>query len=132
MSQYASTSAGSDGFQPIRRWKIERIDSLRAITQRVRAAFANYLDGTGHDAHVIAIELLAILDEMERHLPRDVDEATLKQITDDFDAYAKKRAADLIRQDALRDDHLQKIAESAFCLGYKAGVVDVSASQRRP
>jgi hypothetical protein len=124
------TDAGSAHFAPDRIWNSSEIVDLRDRARGVRNAFANYLDGTGRDAHTIAVELIAILDAMERRLPRDVDEVTLKQITEDFDAYAKKRAADLIGRDALRDDHLRKIAETAFCLGYKAGVVDLSATQR--
>ncbi len=39
--------------------------SLRERADRVRAAFANYVDGTGRDAHEIAAALPTILDELE-------------------------------------------------------------------
>jgi len=39
---------------------------LRERAERVRAAFANYIDGTGRDAHEIALALPAILDELDR------------------------------------------------------------------
>ena len=39
---------------------------MRERAASVRAAFANYIDGTGRDAHEIATALPAILDELER------------------------------------------------------------------
>lgn len=39
---------------------------LRERAERVRVAFANYVDGTGRDAHEIAAAFPAILDELER------------------------------------------------------------------
>ncbi len=53
---------------------------------------------------------------------------TTQKIVDDFDASAKKRAAELLghRENA----PLQATAEIAFCLGYKAGVFDLGAALR--
>ena len=57
----------------------------------------------------------------------EFDPATQK-IVDDFDAHAQKRFTELLghRQNAV----LQTTAEVSFCLGYKAGVIDLGATQR--
>ncbi len=55
-----------------------------------------------------------------------LDPATQK-IVDAFDAHAKKRFLELLGH---RDSPLQATAEISFCLGYKAGVIDLSAAQR--
>lgn len=63
----------------------------------------------------------------------DLDSAT-QQIVDDFDALAKKRAAELLLKPDSRgvelNEALQAVRESTFCFGYKAGVVDLGASLR--
>jgi len=50
---------------------------LRERAARVRDAFANYIAGTGRDAHEIAMALPAILDELDRlrryACPRELD-----------------------------------------------------------
>jgi len=51
-----------------------------------------------------------------------------QQIVDAFAAHAKKRFLELLGQ--RENPHLQTTAEVSFCLGYKAGVVDLSAVQR--
>lgn len=129
MSPIDPTAPRAD-FEPVRNWTSAYVTDLRECAGRVHEAFANYVNGTGLDAWYVATVLPAILDELERVrlTPRAVDEATLKTIVEDFDALAKKRAAELLRADL--DDHLRGIYESAFCLGYKAGVVDLSATQR--
>lgn len=58
----------------------------------------------------------------------DFDPATQKLI-DDFDVHAKKRCAELLS--ASTNQPMQAIRESAFCLGYKAGAIDLSASIRQ-
>ena len=57
----------------------------------------------------------------------DLDPATQK-IVDDFDAQAKKRAAELLAPTA--NEPLQATREISFCLGYKAGVIDLGAALR--
>lgn len=58
----------------------------------------------------------------------ELDPATQK-IVDDFDAQAKKRAAELLgRTD---NEPLQATREISFCLGYKAGVIDLGVEQRQ-
>ena len=57
----------------------------------------------------------------------EFDPATQK-IIDDFDAQAKKRSAELLSH--ADSDPLQRIRELAFCLGYKAGVIDLGAAMR--
>lgn len=56
----------------------------------------------------------------------EFDPATLK-IINDFDAHAKKRFLELLGH---RDSPLQATAEISFCLGYKAGVIDLGDVQR--
>jgi hypothetical protein len=64
----------------------------------------------------------------------EIDPAAQK-IVDDFDAYSKKRAeellapAEVIPLTGLRR-RLQAMRESSFCLGYKAGVIDLGAAHR--
>lgn len=53
---------------------------------------------------------------------------TIKQVVDDFDAHAKKRAAELLV--STPNEPLQATREIAFCLGYKAGVIDLGAVLR--
>jgi hypothetical protein len=57
----------------------------------------------------------------------ELDPATQK-IVDDFDAQAKKRAVELLFRTA--NEPLQATRESSFCLGYKAGVIDLGAALR--
>ena len=57
----------------------------------------------------------------------EIDPVT-KQVVDDFDAHAKKRAAELLASRS--NDPLQATRVLAFCLGYKAGVVDLSPALR--
>ena len=57
----------------------------------------------------------------------EFDPSTQK-IVDDFDAHAKKRAAELLA--STPNEPLQVTRETAFCLGYKAGVIDLGASLR--
>lgn len=57
----------------------------------------------------------------------DLDPATQK-LVDDFDAQAKKRGAELLA--STPNEPLHVMRESAFCLGYKAGVVDLGSSIR--
>jgi hypothetical protein len=57
----------------------------------------------------------------------EFDPATQK-IIDDFDAHAKKRAAELLT--CTDNEPLQATRETSFCLGYKAGVVDLGAAHR--
>jgi len=57
----------------------------------------------------------------------DLDPAT-QQVVDDFDAHAKKRAAELLA--STTNEPLQVTREIAFCLGYKAGIVDLGAALR--
>lgn len=50
-----------------------------------------------------------------------------QKIIDDFDALTKKRAKELLeasKAEGKRGEILTAIRESAFCLGYKAGVID--------
>jgi hypothetical protein len=61
------------------------------------------------------------------HAALELDPATQK-IVDDFGALAKKRFTELLGR---RDNGiLQRAAEISFCLGYKAGVIDLGAAQR--
>jgi hypothetical protein len=53
-----------------------------------------------------------------------------KQIVDDFDAHAKKRAAELLTSTTNAPLGMQATREIAFCLGYKAGVIDLGATLR--
>ena len=53
------------------------------------------------------------------------DEATQK-IIDNFDTHAKNRASDLLTSST--NKALDEVRELAFCLGYKAGVTDLSAA----
>jgi hypothetical protein len=57
----------------------------------------------------------------------EFDPATQK-IIDAFDAQAKKRGAELMHR--TDNEPLQATREIAFCLGYKAGVIDLSAAHR--
>jgi len=57
----------------------------------------------------------------------ELDPATQK-IVDDFDAYSKKRASELLTSSEIAP--IQAMRESAFCLGYKAGVIDLGAAHR--
>jgi hypothetical protein len=56
-----------------------------------------------------------------------LDPATQK-IIDDFDAHANKRCTELLGHCV--SARLQATAEDSFCLGYKAGVIDLGAAQR--
>jgi hypothetical protein len=56
----------------------------------------------------------------------EIDPAAQK-IIDDFDAHAKRRFAALLGR---QGSPLQATAEVSFCLGYKAGVIDLGAAQR--
>lgn len=60
-------------------------------------------------------------------MTHEFDPATQK-IIDDFDAHAKKRAAELMTR--TENAPLQAMREIAFCFGYKAGVVDLGAVRR--
>jgi hypothetical protein len=60
-------------------------------------------------------------------MTHEFDPAT-QQVIDNFDAYAKKRAAELLT--STTNVPLQATRETAFCLGYKAGVIDLGALQR--
>lgn len=51
-----------------------------------------------------------------------------QQIVNDFDTQAKKRAAEVML--LTLNEPSQAMRERAFCLGYKAGVIDLSASFR--
>jgi len=53
---------------------------------------------------------------------------TTQKIIDDFDAHAKKRAAELLAR--TDNEPLQATRETSFCLGYKAGVVDLNTVRR--
>jgi len=53
---------------------------------------------------------------------------TTQKIIDDFDAHAKKRAAELLAR--TDNEPLQATRETSFCLGYKAGVVDLNTVLR--
>lgn len=57
----------------------------------------------------------------------ELDPPTQKAV-DNFDAHAKKRAAELLTH--TENEPLQAMRESSFCLGYKAGVVDLCAVMR--
>ena len=57
----------------------------------------------------------------------DFDPIT-KQVIDAFDVHAKKRATELLASST--DESLQVTREVSFCLGYKAGVVDLGVSLR--
>jgi hypothetical protein len=59
----------------------------------------------------------------------ELDPATQK-IVDAFDERAKKRAAELLSR-VPDNEPLQRIRDGAFCLGYKAGVIDLGAAQRQ-
>ena len=56
----------------------------------------------------------------------DLDPKT-QAIVDAFDSHARKRAAELLP--AGPDGPLQRTREIAFCLGYKAGVVDLNVAR---
>jgi hypothetical protein len=56
-----------------------------------------------------------------------IDPATQK-IFDDFDAHAKRRAGELLAR--TENEPLQATREISFCLGYKAGVIDLGAVHR--
>ena len=58
----------------------------------------------------------------------ELDPATQK-IVDDFDAQAKKRVAELLPRSP-HNEPLERIRDNAFCIGYKAGVIDLSNVQR--
>jgi hypothetical protein len=61
----------------------------------------------------------------------DFDEDAKKrahQVVAAFDEHAKKRAAELLV--ATPNEPLQATREIAFCLGYKAGIVDLGTSLR--
>jgi hypothetical protein len=56
---------------------------------------------------------------------------------DDLDALAKKRAAELLLfqpslQSPEHNQILRSMLERAFCLGYKAGVVDSNVAAQQP
>lgn len=55
------------------------------------------------------------------------DPATQK-IVDAFDAQAKKRAAELLGP--MQDPFKAPLREATFCLGYKAGVIDLGQVHR--
>jgi hypothetical protein len=57
----------------------------------------------------------------------EIDEATQKVI-DNFDEHAKRRCAELLGSSV--HSAFRSMLERAFCLGYKAGVVDHSAVVR--
>lgn len=57
----------------------------------------------------------------------DIDPRTQK-IIDAFDEHSRTRAAELLQGTEL--EPLQSARERAFCIGYKAGVIDLSAAQR--
>jgi hypothetical protein len=61
----------------------------------------------------------------------ELDPRTQK-IVDDFDAYSKKRAAELLSSSEVAPLYSSSWAmrESSFCLGYKAGVIDLGAAHR--
>lgn len=112
------------------------ISELRACAVRVRDAFANYIDGSGRDAHEVAVALLASLpsleelDERSRSMTLEYDEPTKKVIAD-FDAYKRKRFVDLLGPVLGADEPSSRTYESVFSLGYTAGVVDLAQAQRR-
>lgn len=57
----------------------------------------------------------------------ELDPST-RQVVEDFDAHSKKRAAELLTSTSI--EPLQATREIAFCIGYKAGVIDLAASLR--
>jgi hypothetical protein len=54
---------------------------------------------------------------------------TTQKIFDDLDVHAKKRAAELLGDTAIA--HLQVPRVTSFCLGYKAGIIDLGIVQRQ-
>lgn len=56
-----------------------------------------------------------------------LDPATQK-IIDDFDAHAKKRFLEMLG--VTESSPLQRTREISFCLGYKAGVIDLGSALR--
>jgi len=62
--------------------------------------------------------------------PTELDEAT-KKVIENFDAHARARATELLKHPSGEGrDPLLRIAESAFCLGYKTGVIDAGQAIR--
>ena len=59
----------------------------------------------------------------------ELDPATQK-IVDDFGAQAQKRASELLPRSP-DNMPLERIRDMAFCLGYKAGVIDLGAEHRQ-
>jgi hypothetical protein len=51
-----------------------------------------------------------------------------QKIVDDFDAHAKKRFTEMLGH--REGSPLHTTSEICFCLGYKAGVIDLGAAQR--
>jgi hypothetical protein len=47
----------------------KQIVDLRALSASVRSAFANYLDGSGHQAKELAEQMAVALDEIEAERP---------------------------------------------------------------
>jgi hypothetical protein len=58
----------------------------------------------------------------------ELDEATQKVI-ENFDAVAKQRCAELLGSSV--HSSFRAMLERAFCLGYKAGVVDTNAAAKQ-
>lgn len=59
---------------------------------------------------------------------QDVLDPAIQKIVDDFDAHARKRAAELLA--STKNEPLQETMVLTFCLGYKAGIVDLGAAFR--
>lgn len=63
--------------------------------------------------------------------PIELDDATKKVIAD-FDMYALQRAKQLIKYEPAKGyEPVLGMLERAFCLGYKAGVIDAGQAQRQ-
>ena len=63
--------------------------------------------------------------------PIELDDAT-KKVIEDFDAYAHRRAKHLIKYEPSQGfEPVLSMLERAFCLGYKAGVIDAGQAQRQ-
>lgn len=63
--------------------------------------------------------------------PIELDDAT-KKVIEDFDAYALQRAKQLIKYEPSQGfEPVLSMLERAFCLGYKAGVIDAGQAQRQ-
>lgn len=115
----------------LRAWRRERRQDLawwKAYDERAGESHAEFMRALAH-ADQEASEGEG-LEEVPVAAPPDVEiDAATQKILDEFDAYTRRRAREMLVPRAAAP-LLQATRETAFRLGYKAGVFDLGAAFR--